>query len=341
MIRLRRVESKVGWVSEMQNSGARSGGAHKVSAILPTFNSRSFVTRAIDSVLAQEGEYLHELIVVDDASTDGTADYISSRYASEDKIVVMRAETNAGPGITRNLAIAAAQGDWIAPIDADDAWLPDRLTHLMALCGHEIDMVFDNLEGYDHCLATSSGPLFPRLPDRLTVRSLALGKSATTGFDYGFLKPVVSRHFIQAHAIKYPAMRISEDMLFYLECLVHGARTKLTSSAYYVYTTPVGRLSNKLSPVSMSKPDDALVASRIAELADRYQDRMAPADLVALRQRERGLLEALSISKLHDSWVRRNYRAMARQLLTDPRAWHLATVKAARRVRRLAGMLSV
>ncbi len=102
----------------------------KISAVIPAYNSEETIARAIESVLAQTRP-ADEIIVVDDGSTDKSAEIVSS-YA--DKVTLIRQE-NAGVSVARNRGIEAAMGEWIAFLDADDEWLPEKLKlqseHLM------------------------------------------------------------------------------------------------------------------------------------------------------------------------------------------------------------------
>ena len=87
-----------------------------VSIVIPTYNRRRFVADAIDSGLRQT--YAHcEVIVVDDGSADGTAEYLRERYGDQ---IVLITQVNQGPGIARNSGIAAAKGAFIQFLDADD-----------------------------------------------------------------------------------------------------------------------------------------------------------------------------------------------------------------------------
>ena len=95
-----------------------------VSVIIPTYNRAALVTRAIESVLQQTFSS-HEVIVVDDASTDETAQMLSSRYGS--KIVYIKKDINQGLAAARNTGIRAATGTLVAFLDDDDEWLPDKL----------------------------------------------------------------------------------------------------------------------------------------------------------------------------------------------------------------------
>ncbi|OGU23031.1 MAG: hypothetical protein A2X85_14300 [Geobacteraceae bacterium GWF2_54_21] len=93
-----------------------------VSIIIPTYNSASFITEAIDSCLMQTYTKF-EIIVINDGSTDNT-DEVVLKYI--DKITYIKQE-NAGAARARNLGIAEAKGDYIAFLDADDIWITDKL----------------------------------------------------------------------------------------------------------------------------------------------------------------------------------------------------------------------
>ncbi|MGE5255345.1 MAG: glycosyltransferase family 2 protein [Hyphomicrobiales bacterium] len=94
-----------------------------VSVIIPTFNRAWILKEAVDSVLAQEFEDF-ELIVVDDGSTDATAELLDA-YA--DRVAVLR-QTNRGVSAARNAGFAVARGRLIAFLDSDDIWLSGKLS---------------------------------------------------------------------------------------------------------------------------------------------------------------------------------------------------------------------
>lgn len=107
-----------------------------VSVIIPTYNRASLVCRAIDSVLAQSHHHL-EVIVVDDGSTDATADTLR-RY--QHRIRVVR-QDNGGPSRARNRGIAEASGDFVAFLDSDDTWYPTKIERQVELLEHVGDDV--------------------------------------------------------------------------------------------------------------------------------------------------------------------------------------------------------
>lgn len=94
----------------------------KTSVVIPAFNAERTIRRAIDSVLEQN-LLPFEIIVVDDGSTDSTKELAES-YGGITKCI---SQCNAGVSTARNVGIDAAKGEWIAFLDADDVWFPDRL----------------------------------------------------------------------------------------------------------------------------------------------------------------------------------------------------------------------
>jgi len=94
-----------------------------ISVIIPTYNRKEWLQEAIDSVLAQRSVSL-ECIVVDDGSTDGTGEAVNTRYGGRIRYVY---QANAGESAARNHGAALAAGDYLAFLDSDDIWLPDKL----------------------------------------------------------------------------------------------------------------------------------------------------------------------------------------------------------------------
>ena len=98
-----------------------------VTIITPVFNVEHLIERCIRSVQAQEfGDYIH--IIVDDASTDGTARVVKNAAILDPRIVLIEMNSNAGAYRARNLGLEHATGDWVAFIDGDDEWPEDFLS---------------------------------------------------------------------------------------------------------------------------------------------------------------------------------------------------------------------
>jgi glycosyltransferase involved in cell wall biosynthesis len=96
-----------------------------VSVIIPTYNAEKFIERTLNSVIDQT--FLNiEVLVVDDGSQDRTAEIVKAIAQKDSRIILLQQE-NAGVAAARNLAIEKSQGEYIAPIDADDIWYPQNL----------------------------------------------------------------------------------------------------------------------------------------------------------------------------------------------------------------------
>ena len=96
----------------------------KVSVIIPTYNRKDYLSNSVGSVLEQTFQDF-ELIISDDASTDSTRQYVES--LSDPRIIYIFNETNRGVAETRNNALKIARGKYVAFLDDDDEWLPEKL----------------------------------------------------------------------------------------------------------------------------------------------------------------------------------------------------------------------
>src|SRR5216684_2749892 len=116
----------------------------KVSAVIPAFNRRELLPRAINSALAQTVP-VDEILVVDDGSTDGSADFVQAQY--RDSVRVVR-QANTGVAGARRRGIQEARGEWIAFLDSDDEWTPDRNRELLQAAEHvpaDVAWIFGDL----------------------------------------------------------------------------------------------------------------------------------------------------------------------------------------------------
>ena len=96
-----------------------------VSIIMPSWNTARFIAKSIQSVIDQTYQNW-ELLIVDDCSTDNT-DEVVSPFLKDPRVKYFHNEKNSGAALTRNKAIRIAQGEWIAFLDSDDLWSPDKL----------------------------------------------------------------------------------------------------------------------------------------------------------------------------------------------------------------------
>jgi teichuronic acid biosynthesis glycosyltransferase TuaG len=121
----------------------------RVSVIMPTYNVENFISDSIQSVLDQTYQDW-ELVISDDGSTDGTLALLERFQESDTRIKLLRPHRNSGPAHARNLAIAAAQGRYIAFLDSDDLWKPMKLARQLAFMeGRDIAFSFSSYDRID------------------------------------------------------------------------------------------------------------------------------------------------------------------------------------------------
>jgi glycosyltransferase involved in cell wall biosynthesis len=126
--------------------------------IIPVYNRRDEVRTAVRSALDQRGVEL-EVIVVDDGSNDGTDAIV--REVDDARLRVITT-AHGGVAHARNVGVDAARGQWIAPLDSDDAFTPGALTELLALIASDVDAVFGSV-----VLVGSNGSTERKAPSRL------------------------------------------------------------------------------------------------------------------------------------------------------------------------------
>lgn len=113
---------------------------HLVSIVTPIFNSAAFLDATIESILAQTWQHW-ELILVDDQSEDDSLSIAESYVARDSRIRLVQLEKRSGPAVARNRAIREANGRFIAFLDSDDVWDPQKLEK-------QISFMIDNGYGF-------------------------------------------------------------------------------------------------------------------------------------------------------------------------------------------------
>ncbi|MEO0679253.1 MAG: glycosyltransferase family 2 protein [Pseudomonadota bacterium] len=256
-----------------------SAPAPDISVVLPAYNTERYLERAVRSALDQQGVAL-EVVIVDDASSDGTA-AVAARLAAEDPRVTLAPNpVNRGCGGSRNAGALAARGRWIALLDADDAFAPGRLRRLLDIAEREdLDAVADLLLLYD-LTAQELGDTQLEADGRfevLTPRSLldsAVNPDAK--LNYGLLKPLYRRELVVQGRWLYPEhARHGADFLGFLDTLVAGLRYGLLHEAHYVFSTRIGEKSGAWSSGSVTPVNYRAIAANTHEWIEKYR-REAP-----------------------------------------------------------------
>jgi succinoglycan biosynthesis protein ExoO len=148
------------------------------AVVIPLYNKRPHIERALNSALAQTDPPA-EVFVVDDASTDGGLDEVA-RHRDQRITILRRPAPGPGGYAARNMAILRAQSDWIAFLDADDAWQPDHLATIRATLQR-------SRQAEPVCIFAGYTNIFPggwTEPDRYTQR---IGRTEQRSFDFAAL----------------------------------------------------------------------------------------------------------------------------------------------------------
>ena len=279
-----------------------------VTAVVAAHNVQRYLGRCIDSLLACE---VSEIIVVDDASTDGTVELVTERFGTERRVRLHRLAENSGPARARNEAIALATQPWVAIVDADDWCAPDRFTRLLELARHyDADMVSDDQylveDGSERPWSTIYRTARWRYPPHRPVSFDAFILSRH------IVKPMIRRAFLSRSGVALRRdLRHSEDFLFYSELLLAGARWHMSDEAGYYYTTRRDSITG--SGVFAS---DALRA--IEALLEHEQVCAVPARKEQVRRVHQSCVLADRVRTLRGDLLRRDVSAALRTARSHP-----------------------
>lgn len=242
--------------------------AAAVCVIITARDAHSTIGKAVGSALA-EAE-VGEVIVIDDVSSDGTAQAAQAADDGTDRLRIIRLDRNIGPAAARNLAIAESRAPILAILDADDFFVPGRLAALLA---HENwDAAADNIIFMSAAdAATFTSDELPTVDDAaiaLDLETFIRGNISTPGKprgELGFMKPLIRRAFLDAHGLRYDErLRLGEDFILYAQMLAKGARFRLSRRCGYVAVERPGSLSGRHRTADLEallEADDALIAT--------------------------------------------------------------------------------
>jgi len=223
----------------------------KVSVITPAYKAARYIGQAIESVQAQTLTDW-EMIIVDDASPDETAEVVK-RYLDDPRIKLIRSERNRGECGARNLALEAAQGEWIAVLDADDWFAPERLEHLWRFAQEKGAILVADLQlqiddnGQTYGVAFSDTLQPPTVPTRYSIRDYLREHIA--------IKPFFSRRHALDHNLRYPeGIVLGGDHIFQTQLQLKGAELWILPEPTYYYrvhptsmVSAVGRSVEKIN----------------------------------------------------------------------------------------------
>jgi succinoglycan biosynthesis protein ExoO len=215
-----------------------------VSVIMPVYNGERTLTESVESVLKQT-YHDFELIICNDASTDETPNLL--RKIIDDRVKVIHNPHNLGEGPTRDRAIDLARGVWIAVIDADDAWAPERLEVMLREADGSTDrMIFDDII---ECHDTPSG----MVPCHVLRGKRAFGGNGIDTVEVPIadfvckkrllIKPLFPLKYVKKYKVLHSSRRFAEDTEFFLTLLAAGLKMRYMPRAMYYYRITPGSMS--------------------------------------------------------------------------------------------------
>lgn len=237
----------------MKNKFA-SSNTPLVSVIIPAFNAASTLKIALDSVFSQTMTDL-EVIVCDDASTDSTPELL--RSISDPRFKHIQNKKNLGPGLSRDRAIERASGSWVAFIDADDAWRPERLERLLnGVRDYPNSIIFDDLK----ICHSADGKL---IPWRSVHGSVAFGGKGTATRELKVenyitsprlvIQPMIPMAAIKKYNLKHSSRPFGEDAEYYLRLAFSGVGFCYLPEPLYLYRVQPGSATSKAGIEEMRK----------------------------------------------------------------------------------------
>ena len=281
--------------------------APTVSVLVAAYNAEQTIALAVCSALAQTA-HLHEVIVVDDASTDRTLDILHG--IADSRLRVLRQSARQGPGVARNRAMEAATGQWLAILDADDAFEPHRLERLFAILPHQDQQVVLG----DHWMncRNRGATLLPWKPAKPLPSSLDLA---------GFLvhKPFLVKPLlpisVREMGIRYPDYFSWEDAVFMCRVLGMGYRLLLHPDPMYLYRLRRDSLSHDLRWSNITETVFISLLQELDPVLDE-QGRLAIEAFIHKARNERYYLPVLQALR------HRRYGMVTRLLLADRACRH-------------------
>lgn len=216
-----------------------------VSIIMPSYNTENFIERTIDSVINQTYQNW-ELIIIDDCSTDNTVKVIQ-KYLLDKRIKFSKNNHNSGAAVTRNKAIQMAQGKWVAFLDGDDTWKPEKLEKQVNF------MKKNNYKfTYTDYRINSNGKWMPYIniaPNKVTIRKLynyCYFSTITVMYDRNYVGTIQIEDLRKNNDYamwfkiikKAPAYRLPECLSYYYKhenSISSGNKIKLIKYHYIMY----------------------------------------------------------------------------------------------------------
>ncbi|WKA30567.1 glycosyltransferase family 2 protein [Bradyrhizobium roseum] len=223
--------------------------------LIAVWNDARTIERAVRSALSDT--LVNHVIVIDDGSTDDTASVVGSMQdQAGGRLIFRRLEQNGGPAVARNRGLDSSTAPWVAILDGDDYFLPNRMQALLD-ASEGADFVADDQvqikeDGGDtEFLIGHSATMTVDLATFVTEN---LSKGPRPRKEYGFLKPIMRRSFLDSHQLRYDErLRLGEDFALYTRALAAGAVFRVIPERTYASIVRSGSISGHHSKADLER----------------------------------------------------------------------------------------
>jgi len=257
----------------------RTGRSPAFSVVMPAYDAAATIAVAIESVLGQtRGDF--ELIVVDDGSTDATAEVVEP-YLDDDRVRLIR-QSNAGQAHARNAALEVASGSFVSLLDSDDIWLPRYLEamgatldrHPAAAVAYTDAWVFHQ-DVARIARRSASQPIHPRVPP---ADPAAFLRALLDLGNFVFMGVTMRAEALAAVGPFRPGVDGSEDYELWLRLAAHGHRFVRCPETLVIYRRRPGQMTSQVESMRRS-------AGEVLRIVEEEYD--VPADVRELARRRR------------------------------------------------------
>ena len=269
---------------EERDSNYLAGSDFAVSVVMPGYNEEKYIAEAIKSVLNQTYQNF-ELIIVNDGSKNKTMEIAKS--FTDERINVIDLKENRGVSYACNVALDVAKGDWIAFIDADDAWKPERIEYLLGIITRYEYGKYFIADDFTLSYETNNGK-FVQLGSELRIWVPGIynkfGLSDFIEIDYKdffyiAFQPILPSKVVKENRPRFPEnLNFGEDLFFYAKLFKRGLKMLITKKSFYFYRIApksltdleLSELVNKIEKFERTLENDSEFNVEDKELFKKY-----------------------------------------------------------------------
>lgn len=218
----------------------------KVSIILPVYNVEQYLRQCLDSIVQQTLNDI-EIICVDDCSTDGTIKILEEYAAKDDRFIVIKQEKNQGQGVSRNVGIKHANGEYVGFVDPDD-WIDTIMYEKMYddAISHNSDItICDFIRYFEDVNKYGKSKFLRRIEDNYNIVYINCSKNEVLDKQFYndtlLVLPMACWHkiykndFLKKYNIHFPSYRYLEDVMFNFNAFLNANRISYLEDEFYSY----------------------------------------------------------------------------------------------------------